>query len=62
MTGEKLYINAIIVHKNKNSFSNMDNDRFHVLIGKSHQMHIKNDWKYVQQKHAHFAIILAFGS
>ena len=22
---------------------NVDNDRFHVLIGKSHQMHIKND-------------------
>jgi hypothetical protein len=42
MTVEKLHINAIILHENKNSFKNIriivnvDNDRFHVLIGKSH--------------------------
>jgi hypothetical protein len=39
---------------------NVDNDIFHVLIEKSHQMNIKNDWKYIQQKHTHFAIFFYF--
>ena len=29
--------------KNIRIIANVDNDRFHVLIGKSHQMHVKND-------------------
>jgi hypothetical protein len=46
--------------KNIRIIANVDNDRFHVLIGKSHQMHVKNHWKYIQQKRTHFAKILAF--